>query len=115
MSLTPEQKEQNKKHAEAVEVLERDPIVAQNIKEPEKFQVVFINDSFTPMDFVVEALMSIFYHSQDVAEKIMTDVHEKGRGTAGVYFYEIAEQKALETTHLARNNGHPLNVEIETA
>ena len=45
----------------------------------------------------------------------MIDVLEKGKGTAGIYFYEIAEQKALETTHLARNNGQPLNVEVETA
>lgn len=87
----------------------------QDIKEPEKYQVVFINDDFTPMEFVVETLMSIFYHTKEGAEKIMLDIHEKGKGTAGIYFYEVAEQKAIETTHLARNNGHPLAIEIETA
>jgi ATP-dependent Clp protease adaptor protein ClpS len=87
----------------------------QNIKEPGKFQVIFINDSFTPMEFVIEALMAIFNHTKAAAEIIMINIHEKGKGTAGVFFYEIAEQKALETTHLARKNGHPLNVEIETA
>jgi len=86
-----------------------------DIKEPNKYQVIFVNDAYTPMEFVVEVLMSVFYHTKEGAEKIMVDVHEKGKGTAGIYFYEIAEQKALETTHLARNNGHPLNVEVETA
>jgi len=96
-------------------VIEREVETVQTIKEPEKFQVIFINDSFTPMEFVVEALMIIFRHTKVSAEKIMVHIHERGKGTAGVYFYEIAEQKALETTHLARQNGHPLNVEIETA
>ena len=92
-----------------------DVTVDLDVKEPNKYQVIFVNDSFTPMELVVEVLMSIFYHTQQDAEKIMIDVHEKGKGTAGVFFYEVAEQKALETTHLARSNGHPLNVEIETA
>jgi ATP-dependent Clp protease adaptor protein ClpS len=96
-------------------VIEKEVETVQNIKEPKKFQVIFINDSFTPMEFVVEALMAIFNHTKAAAEIIMINIHEKGKGTAGVFFYEIAEQKALETTHLARKNGHPLNVEIETA
>ena len=94
-------------------IVEKETTTVQNIKEPEKYQVVFVNDNFTPMEFVVEALMAIFHHSKEAAEKIMIDIHEKGKGTAGVFFYDIAEQKALETTHLARSKGHPLNVEIE--
>jgi|TARA_Y100000034_G_scaffold10914_1_gene11424 ATP-dependent Clp protease adaptor protein ClpS len=86
-----------------------------NIKEPEKYQVIFVNDNFTPMEFVVKVLMSVFHHTLQDAEKIMIDIHEKGKGTAGIFFYEIAEQKAIETTNLARSNGHPLNVEVETA
>lgn len=86
-----------------------------NIKGPEKYQVIFVNDNFTPMEFVVKVLMSVFNHTQQDAEKIMIDIHEKGKGTAGIFFYEIAEQKAIETTNLARSNGHPLSVEVETA
>ena len=86
-----------------------------NIKEPEKSQVIFVNDNFTPIEFVVKVLMSVFHHTLQDAEKIMIDIHEKGKGTAGIFFYEIAEQKAIETTNLARSNGHPLNVEVETA
>ena len=96
-------------------VTEKEVTENLDIKEPSKYQVIFVNDSFTPMEFVVEVLMSIFHHSQQGAEKIMLDVHEKGKGTAGIFFYEVAEQKAIETTHLARSNGHPLSVEIETA
>tara|TARA_B110000495_G_scaffold200813_1_gene216821 strand:- start:266 stop:580 length:315 start_codon:yes stop_codon:yes gene_type:complete len=95
-------------------IIEKDTETVQDIKEPEKYQVIFVNDNFTPMDFVVEALMAIFHHTKAASEKIMIDIHEKGKGIAGVFFYEIAEQKALETTHLARSKGHPLNVEIET-
>ena len=95
-------------------IVEKDTKTVQNLKEPEKYQVIFINDNFTPMEFVVEALMAIFHHSKEAAEKIMIDIHEKGKGIAGIFFYEIAEQKALETTQLARSKGHPLNVEIET-
>ena len=96
-------------------IVEKDTDIDLNVKEPNKYQVIFVNDDYTPMEFVIEVLMSIFHHSQQGAEKVMLDVHEKGKGTAGIFFYEIAEQKAIETTHLARSNGHPLNVEIETA
>ena len=95
-------------------IVEKETETVLYINEPEKYQVIFVNDNFTPMEFVVEALMAIFHHTKAAAEKIMIDIHEKGKGTAGVFFYEIAEQKALETTHLARSKGHPLNVEIET-
>jgi ATP-dependent Clp protease adaptor protein ClpS len=65
------------------------------------------------MDFVIYILVTIFHHSTEAAEEIMAQVHEKGKGIAGVYTYEIAEQKAVESTTQARKNGHPLNVEIE--
>jgi len=100
--------------SEVETVTEKEVTENLDVKEPSKYQVIFVNDSFTPMEFVVEVLMSIFYHTQENAEKIMIDVHQKGKGTAGVYFYEIAEQKAIETTQLARSNGHPLTVEVET-
>ena len=75
-------------------IVEKETETVQNIKEPEKYQVIFVNDNFTPMEFVVEALMAIFHYTKAAAEKIMIDIHEKGKGTAGVFFYEIAEQKA---------------------
>ena len=94
-------------------IVEKDTKTVQNIKEPEKYQVIFVNDNFTPMEFVVEALMAIFHHTKAAAEKIMVDIHEKGKGTAGVFFYEIAEQKGIETTLLARQEGMPLQVKVK--
>ena len=90
-----------------------DTTVDADVKEPYKYKVLLINDDFTPMDFVIYILVTIFHHSTEAAEEIMAQVHEKGKGIAGVYTYEIAEQKAVESTAQARQNGHPLNVEIE--
>jgi len=84
-------------------------------KEPEKFRVVILNDNSTPMEFVIELLKVIFHHSQEAAVQIMMQVHNNGKGTAGIYTFEVAEQKAMESTQIARTNGHPLGVSVELA
>jgi ATP-dependent Clp protease adaptor protein ClpS len=84
-------------------------------KEPERFRVVILNDNSTPMEFVIELLKVIFHHSQEAAVQIMLQVHQNGKGTAGIYTYEVAEQKAMESTQIARTNGHPLGVSVELA
>ena len=81
--------------------------------EPKRWKVIILNDDATPMDFVIAVLVEIFKHSQDTAKDIMLQVHETGRGIAGVYSFEIAEAKAVETTNLARTNGHPLQIKLE--
>lgn len=83
------------------------------VKEPEKYKVIFLNDDSTPMDFVVEILMLIFKHSEDTARALTMDIHEKGRAVVGVYSYEVAEQKSIETIKLSRENGFPLQVTFE--
>lgn len=85
------------------------------VKEPERFRVVILNDNSTPMEFVIELLKVIFHHSQEAAVAIMLKVHQNGKGTAGIYTYEVAEQKAMESTQIARTNGHPLGVSVELA
>ncbi len=85
------------------------------VKEPERYRVVILNDNSTPMEFVIELLKVIFHHSQEAAVKVMLQVHEQGKGTAGIYTYEVAEQKAMESTQIARTNGHPLGVSVELA
>lgn len=86
-----------------------------NTKEPERFRVVILNDNSTPMEFVIELLKVIFHHTQEAATQIMIQVHQNGKGTAGIYTYEVAEQKAMESTQVARTNGHPLGVSVELA
>lgn len=83
------------------------------IEEPGYYHVIFFNDEVTPMDFVIEVLQKIFKHNLEKSHDLMLKVHNEGSAVVGIYPYEIAEQKALETTVLARNNGFPLLVKIQ--
>ena len=84
-----------------------------NIEEPGFYKVIFINDDVTPMEFVIELLQKVFKHDLEAAQQIMMTVHTEGSAIAGVYSYEIAEQKGVESTVLARNNGFPLQIKVE--
>ena len=81
--------------------------------KPSKFAVVLHNDDYTPMEFVVFVLQEIFNHPFERAERIMLSVHEEGVGVAGIYHFEIAEQKAYDTAEEAQQNQYPLKVTIE--
>ena len=80
---------------------------------PPKFKVVFLNDDSTPMEWVIELLMGLFKHTRDNAEKITLTIHTEGSGVAGIYTYEIAEQKVIEATNASRNHGFPLQIKME--
>ena len=84
----------------------------QTVKPPPKYQVVMVNDDYTTMEFVVECLASIFSKSQEQAFQIMLEVHEKGKAVVGVYNKEIAETKQYMAMQKAREEEHPLIVEI---
>jgi len=90
-----------------------DEKVDLEIKQPKRYKVVFLNDDTTPMEFVINVLMNIFKHTEDTAKDITMQIHEEGSGVVGVYTYEIAEQKAVETTTLARNHGFQLQIRVE--
>lgn len=94
-----------------------DPVAIEktklDVEEPGFYKVVFINDDITPMEFVIEVLQKIFKHDLETSQKIMMTVHTDGSAIAGVYSYEIAEQKGVETTVQARSNGFPLQVKVE--
>lgn len=83
------------------------------LSSPPKFNVIILNDESTPQDFVVNILQVIFNKTIDDAQSVMLEVHEKGRGIAGTYSYEVAEQKCVETITDARRNGFPLDVTLE--
>jgi ATP-dependent Clp protease adaptor protein ClpS len=82
-------------------------------KEPEEFRVILLNDHYTTMDFVVQILMSIFHKSEEEANRIMLDVHRKGRGMVGMYPWDIAQTKADQVHAVARQNEFPLRCIIE--
>lgn len=84
------------------------------ILEPGKYKVVIYNDNATPIDFVIAVLIQIFRHSEEVATDLTMKIHNDGSAVAGVYIYEIAEQKGVESTTLARKNGFPLVVKVES-
>jgi ATP-dependent Clp protease adaptor protein ClpS len=83
------------------------------IQPPKLWKVVFFNDDSTPMDFVVELLTSIFKHSVERAKDLTLEIHNTGSAVAGIYSFEIAEHKAVESTHLSRANGFPLRITAE--
>lgn len=83
------------------------------VKEPKQYKVVMYNDDFTPMDFVVEILKTIFKKEHQEAVEIMMQVHKGDHAVVGRYFYDIAMTKTQEAMHLARQNGYPFQVKVE--
>jgi len=83
------------------------------LKEPPLYQVVLLNDDFTPMDFVIYILQSIFGYEHDRSTQIMLAVHTKGKGVCGIFPKEIAEMKSHEINEMAKAHEHPLISEIE--
>ena len=84
-------------------------------QDPTLYKVVLLNDDYTPMDFVVHVLESLFQKSPAEAFRIMMQVHVNGRGLAGIYPWEVAETKADKGASLANEAGHPLRATIEEA
>lgn len=84
------------------------------INEPRLFKLIYINDDVTTMEFVVQSLVEHFQYTTDTAIRITEDIHEGGSAVVAVLPYEIAEQKGIEVTVQARNQGFPLQVKIES-
>ena len=90
-------------------VEEAEPLV----KKPPLYQVVLLNDDYTPMEFVVDVLERIFGLDRTKATRIMLEVHTHGKGVCGVYTFEIAETKVAQVTTYARQHQHPLLCTME--
>ena len=82
-------------------------------KKPPLYRVLFHNDDYTTMEFVVSVLMTVFMHDEASAFEVMMRVHTNGVGVAGVYTREIAETKVAQTVALARKSDFPLEVTLE--
>jgi ATP-dependent Clp protease adaptor protein ClpS len=87
----------------------------EKVKEPEEYRVILLNDNYTTMEFVVEVLIVVFHKQREDAVKVMLDVHQKGKGTVGVYPYDIAQTKANQVHALARQYEFPLKCIVEQA
>ncbi|MDR3092012.1 MAG: ATP-dependent Clp protease adaptor ClpS [Clostridiales bacterium] len=79
---------------------------------PPFFAVVFLNDDYTTMDFVVKVLIELFGKKPEEAAALMMKIHEEGRGTAGRYVFDIAATKARQTKAMAQKEGYPLRVVV---
>jgi len=85
------------------------------LEPPKLYQVVMLNDDFTPMEFVVFVLQEHFRHDLDTATQIMLKIHHEGRGVCGVYSKDVAATKVELVLAAARRAGHPLQCILETA
>lgn len=90
-----------------------DEKVTVKLQPPKMWKVVVLNDDQTPMEFVIELLVSIFKHSAEVAKELTMEIHNSGSAVVGIYAHEIAEQRGVEATQVARSNGFPLKITIE--
>lgn len=83
------------------------------LRRPPLYRVILLNDDYTPMEFVVDVLESIFGMDRTGATRVMLEVHTKGRGVCGVFTFEIAETKVAQVTTYSQQHQHPLLCTME--
>jgi ATP-dependent Clp protease adaptor protein ClpS len=95
-----------------LDLLEKDEV---KTKRPSMWTIVLYNDDYTSMDFVIFVLTKVFHRSTEDALALTFAVHTQGKGIAGTYTFEVAEQKQCEVLLMAKIEEHPLRVEVERA
>jgi ATP-dependent Clp protease adaptor protein ClpS len=85
------------------------------VRQPPLYNVVLLNDDYTPMEFVVDVLEKFFRMDRSGATRVMLEVHTRGKGVCGVFTYEIAETKVAQVTSYSRDHQHPLMCTLEEA
>ena len=83
------------------------------VKKPNMYAVVLINDDYTPMEFVIYVLQTIFKKNYEEAKKVMLLVHNEGKGICGIFPLDIAETKANQVIEFSRVNQHPLECKVQ--
>ena len=91
-------------------VLERVPL---KTKPPQMYQVVMLNDDYTPMEFVVFVIQEFFKKDRETATQIMLKIHLDGKGVCGVFSKDIAASKVDQVAGAAKEHGHPLQCQAE--
>ncbi len=87
--------------------------VQTTIKEPPFFKVIYVNDDKTPMEFVIDSLVTYFDYNYEGATDVTLSIHETGSAVVAVLPYEVAEQKGIEVTVDARSQNYPLQIKLE--
>jgi ATP-dependent Clp protease adaptor protein ClpS len=82
--------------------------LTQKVQPPQMFQVVMLNDDYTPMEFVVRVLQEFFSKDRETATQIMLKIHIDGRGICGVFTKDVAATKVEQVREAAHRDGHPL-------
>ena len=85
------------------------------VAKPPMYQVVLLNDDYTPMDFVIEVLQVFFNMNRELATQVMLHVHTRGKGVCGVFTHEVAETKVAQVNEFSRHHQHPLMCAMELA
>lgn len=87
----------------------------QRVQPPQMYQVVMLNDDFTPMEFVIIVLQELFGKDRETATQIMLKIHHEGRGVCGVFTKDVAATKVELVLAASRRAGHPLQCIMEAA
>ena len=82
---------------------------------PPMYQVILLNDDYTPMEFVVHVLEKFFAKSSEDAFRVMLQVHHEGKGVCGVYPHDIAASRVAQVAQYSRARQHPLQCVMEPA
>ena len=101
----------NPEHGPGLAVEEARPQVVR----PPLYQVILLNDDFTPMDFVIAVLETFFNMDRERATQVMLHVHTRGKGICGVFTREVAETKVTQVNEFSRTHQHPLLCTMEKA
>ena len=80
---------------------------------PRHYKVIFHNDDFTTMEFVVKVLVEVFYKSEAEATVVMLAVHEQGKAVVGIYSYDMAVTLTAKALMMAKAEGYPLRITYE--
>ena len=83
------------------------------LKKPDMYAVIMLNDDYTPMEFVIYVLQSVFKKNYEDAKRIMLLIHNEGKGICGIFPLDIAETKANQVVEFARINQHPLECKVQ--
>ena len=88
-------------------------LTKEKLSKPSMYEVILINDDYTPMEFVVDVLVRYFSKTNEEANEIMIHVHQNGSGLCGIYPFDIAETKVMQVMNYSIKNGHPLQCKME--